>query len=130
MGLGRPKSFVAGVILLMWAVGRIFTLPRPHIGSLPPLNLALSAAASALCFWHAFKGKKPLLAQTEQNSSLWLGTLALLVALGGIGGFALRHGRGPFNVLTTVVFFVAAVFYFWQALQERRASTGQDSPAT
>jgi hypothetical protein len=122
MHIGKPKSFVAGVLALIMAVKTMF---QRHGVVLHNFNLVLLPAVSALCFWHTFMGRRPLLGRSEIHTSIFLGILTLLLALGETF-LAARYGHKTFNLLTATLFYAAAVFYFREALQESRSSTASN----
>jgi hypothetical protein len=80
---------------------------------------------SALCFWHAFMGRRPLLGRSEIHTSIFLGILSLLLAAGHTF-LAARYGHKTFTLLTAALFYVAAMFYFREALRERHSISSQD----
>jgi len=124
MHIANPKSFVAGSLVLVMAVKTM--LQSSHVVALHTFNLVLLPVVSALCFWHAFMGRRPLIGKREVGSSIWLGAVSLIPA----GGFTFivleyRH-QAVESFLFAGLFYAAAVFYFHQALQERRANVSQN----
>ena len=122
MHIGKPKSFVAGVLALIMAVKTMF---QRHGIVLHNFNLVLLPAVSALCFWHAFMGRRPLLGKSEVDTSVWLGALSLMIA-GVLTFIGLRYRHQALEFLFAVLFYAAAAFYFREALQERRSSEAQN----
>jgi hypothetical protein len=91
-----------------------------HAGALRNFSLVLLPMVSALCFWHAFEGRRPLLGRSEIHTSIFLGALSLLVAalLTFLGlGYPHRAIQFPFALL----FYASSSFYFHKAAQERRS---------
>jgi hypothetical protein len=97
--------------------------PRSNGDALQVFNLILCPALSAFCFWHAFKGKNPLLGKSEQHTSLMLGLLSLIVGVGLMFAWQKYHHNAP-ELFTAFVFYAAAGFFFRQALQERQLGGG------
>ncbi len=124
MPIANPKSFVAGSLVLVMAVRTVFG----HATALHNFNLVLCTAVSALCFWHAFMGRRPLLAKSEVESSIWLGALSVIIASGFtvIGFIGLKYRRYALQFVIAILFSAAAVFFFWTALQERHSGAAED----
>jgi hypothetical protein len=124
MHIANPKSFVAGSIVLVMAVKTM--LQSSHVVALHTFNLVLLPVVSVLCIWHAFMGRRPLLGRSEIHTSVFLGVLSLLMA-GGFTFLGLNYRHQALQFLFAVLFYAAAAFFFWKALQERQSSASQDS---
>lgn len=122
MHIANPKSFVAGTLALMMFFISLFIGTHSHATALHYFNLVWLPAVSALCFWHAFEGQRPLLGRSEIQTSTFLGVLTLLLAAYNTF-LGVRYGHKTFTLLTAALFCAAAVFYFREALQESRSST-------
>ena len=122
MHRANPKSFVAGALVLVMAVKTMF---QSHAVALHNFNLVLLPVVSALCLWHAFMGRRPLLGKSEFDTSVWLGALSLMIA-GVLTFIGLRYRHQALEFLFAVLFYAAAAFYFREALQERRSSEAQN----
>jgi hypothetical protein len=125
MHIANPKSFVTGALALMMLVMVLFIGTRSQPPALHKFNLVLLPVVSGLCFWHAFMGRRPLLGRSEIHTSIFLGILSLLLAAGHTF-LAARYGHKTFSLLTATLFYAAAIFYFREALRERRSSTAQN----
>ena len=125
MHIANPKSFVAGALALMMFFISLFIGTHSHATALHYFNLVWLPAVSALCFWHAFEGQRPLLGRSEIQTSTFLGVLTLLLAAYHTF-LGVRYGHKTFALLTAALFYVAAAFYFHEALQERRSSASQN----
>ncbi len=123
MHIANPKSFVAGILLLMMAVKTMFL--QSHATALHNFNLVLFPVLSALCFWHTFMGRRPLLGRSEVDTSIWLGALSLIIA-GVLTFIGLKYRHQALQFLFAVLFYAAAAFYFREALRERRSSEDQN----
>jgi cytochrome bd-type quinol oxidase subunit 2 len=117
----NTKSLVAGTLLLMMTAKNVFLPARSPASTLHISTLVLCPVVSAICFWHAFQGGQPLLGKSEEHTSVFLGALSTIMAL-GIAGAWLRHHQPVFQLLTAVVFGVAAVFFFSRARRERHST--------
>jgi hypothetical protein len=122
MGIANTKPFVAGALALMMFFMSLFMGTHLHATAAHYFNLVSLPAVSALCFWHAFEGQRPLLGRSEIQTSTFLGVLTLLLAA-YYTFLGVRYGHKTFALLTAAIFCAAAVFYFRQALQESRSST-------
>jgi hypothetical protein len=123
MRLANPKSLIAGVLFLMMMLKNVFFPMRSRIDPLHIFTLIVGAWLFARCAWHAFNGRGPLLGKSEQQSSIVLGLVSLILGVGVTLAWLKHHHIAP-QFLTAVVLFVASAFFFRQALRERRLSTG------
>jgi len=73
------------------------------------------------CFWHAFNGKRPLLAESEIQASFILGGISVALTAGAIYTVLRRH-FGLLDILVVLLYVTGATFYFWKALKEQRRS--------
>lgn len=124
----NPKSFVAGILVLILFVTTLFRGTNSHTSALHNFNLILTAAVSALCFWHAFKGKRPLIGQSEIYASIFLGMLCLIFAAAETF-LVVRYRHKLFNLFNLVIPITAcagAVFYLREALREKRSNTAKN----
>jgi hypothetical protein len=121
MQVANPKSFVAGLIALLMFALTLFMGTRSHAEALHNFNLVLFPAVSAFCFWHAFEGRRPLLGRSELHTSMFLGVLSLLIAVGH-AFLSVRYSHKTFSILTATLFFAGAVFYFREAIREKRSN--------
>jgi len=119
MRLAKRKSLVAGVLLLLMTVKNMFSPARSHFSALHAFNLVSCPVVSALCFWHTFKGRNPLLGKSEEDTSLSLGALSLIIGAGVTFAW-LKYNHNAPQLLTALVFYAAAAFFFRLGLQERR----------
>ena len=121
MHAARRKSLVAGAVVLLIPIKDMFSQSRFSVNPIHVFNLVLCPAACVLCFWHAFRGRKPLLGTSEFYTSVFLGALSLLSAFAPSLAWLIRgHHRSPLQALTAAVLCAAAIFFFVQARQERR----------
>lgn len=123
MQLRNPKSLIACSLVLMVLIKD--TLVGPHFSVFYKVELVLSPVAAAFCFWHAVKGRRALLGQSEARSSSMLGGLSLLIAAGLTFSWP-RYRYRASDVLLAVLFYAAAGYYFRRAFQERQSNTTQD----
>jgi hypothetical protein len=125
MHIANPKSFVAGSLVLMVAVKTMFLGVQSHATTLHNFNLVLFPVISALCFWHAFVGRHPLLGRSEIHTSIFLAVLSLIVAavLTFVG---LRYRLRALELLFAVLFYAAAAYYFREALREGHSAEAQN----
>ena len=124
--MSHPKSFVAGVVLLIHALRILIVQKHPRLVALHYFDVVLSLIAAAYCSWHAFKGERPLLSESEFHSSLQLAGFSLVVPVGTTFTWLVYHSRAP-HVFTLVLFSAAAVFFVAQAIQERNSSSAESS---
>ncbi len=123
MRIANPKSFVAGSLVLVMAVKTM--LQPSHVVALHNFNLVLLPVISALCFRHAFVGRRPLLGKNEVDASIWLGALSVIVA-SGLTVIGLKYHRQALQFVFAILFSAAAVFFFWTALQERHSGAAEE----
>ena len=126
MRLANPKSFIAGALALMMFFISSLIGTHSRATALHYFNLVWLPAVSALCFWHAFEGQRPLLGKSEMQTSTFLGVLTLLLAAYHTF-LGVRYGHKTFTLPTAALFCAAAVFYFREALQESRSSTAPNN---
>ncbi len=126
MRLANPKSLLAGVVVLILPLKTMILGGHPRIIALHYFVLIAAPVAAVYCFWHAFKGKRPLLGRSEVHTSLFLGGLSLLMAVVPTLAWLGYHFRAP-NVLTVVLFSAAAVFFLMEAIRERNSGSAEDS---
>jgi hypothetical protein len=124
MQIANSKSFVAGSVMLIMAV-RTILVNSGVPTALHNFNLVLLPAVSALCFCHAFEGRRPLLGRSEFHTSMLLGVLSLMLAAASTS-LALRYGHKTFSLLTAAVFYAATAFYFREAVHERRSGAAEN----
>jgi hypothetical protein len=125
MQIADRKSFVAGVVVLIMFVRTLYLGTHSHASAQHTFTLVLYPIVSALCFWHAFEGRRPLLGRSEFFASMFLGVVSLLLAAAHTF-FAARYGHKTFSLLSAILFYAAAAFYFLEALRERRSSPTQN----
>ena len=101
MHIANPKSLVAGSLVLVMAVKTMFQ--PTHAVLLHNFTSVLLPVVSALCLWHAFKGRRPLLGKSELDTSLWLGTLSLGLAV-GLTFIGLKYRRQALEFLLAFLF--------------------------
>jgi len=125
MPLVHPKSFVAGVLLLFTAVRSLVIVPDGHAAKFYLYGhyfvLFACPLLSALCFRHAFIGRRPLLGEDELHTSVFLRAITAIFAVLETY-LAVRYERHrALTALTAAIFYVAAGFYTRQALRERNS---------
>ena len=123
MHIANAKSLVAGSLVLVMAVKTM--LQPTHVVFLHNFNLVLLPLVSALCLWHAFKGRRPLIGKSELDTSHWLGALSLALAV-GFTFIGLKYRRQASEFLLAILFSAAAVFFYWTAFRERQSIASQD----
>ena len=107
-------------LMVLFAGGPLHPTTQLH-----NFNLLWLPLVSALCFWHAFQGHRPLLGRSEIHTSIFLGGLSLMVAVAHTFlGVKYQHKASSF--LTATLFFIASVFYLREGLREKRSSAVQD----
>ena len=124
MQLRNPKSLIACALLLIVLIKD--TLVGPHFSAFYKLELVLGPVAAAYCFWHAVKGRRALLDQSEVRSSSMLGGLSLVIAAGLTFSWP-RYSYRASEVSLAVLFYAAAAFFFREALHERRSDAAKNS---
>lgn|SRR5215472_16232984 len=120
MQIAHRKSLVAGLVLLILFVRTLYIGTHSYAPARRHLTLVLYPLVSALCFWHGFEGRRPLMGRSEIHTSIFLGVVSLIVAV--VHTFlAVRYDK-TFSLMTAVVFYAAAVFYVREALREKQSS--------
>ena len=92
-----------------------------HAGALRGLNLVLIPLVSALCFWHAFEGRRPLLGRSEMHTSILLGVLSLFLAA-VLTFLGVRYHHQALQLVFALPFYAASAFYSRQAAHERSSN--------
>jgi hypothetical protein len=125
MHIANPKSFVAGLLVLIVAVKTMFLGVQSHANAFHNFNLVWLPVISALCFWHAFMGRRPLLGRSEIHTSIFLGVLSLIVAT-SLTFMGLKYRHRALELLFAVLFYAATAYYFREALREGRSAEAQN----
>jgi hypothetical protein len=125
MRLTNPKSLIAGALVLVLPIENLLLGRQDYIRSLYPLVLILGPACSAYCLWHAFKGGKPLVGESEVTSSVWCGVISLGPAVGSTYTWVRFHEAS--RVPLALLLYAGAAYFFWEALRERRSTESQSS---
>jgi hypothetical protein len=124
MRLANPKSLVVSVLLLSMALRTMLRGGHPRFIALHYFVLIVCPILAVCCVWHAFKGKRPLLGRSELHTSLMLGSLSLLLAVGPTLAWLSYHFPAP-SVLVAVLFSATAAFFFMHAIRERDSASAR-----
>jgi hypothetical protein len=113
-------------MLLMMLVLKHFLFPQQsHVSAFSVVIIVSQSGVAAACFWHAFKGRNPLLGVSEAATSRTLGLFSFSFAASLTITLAAYQRNLP-ELFTVVAFYAAGAFFHSQAVRERRLSTGHD----
>jgi hypothetical protein len=116
MPLVRPKSFVAGLLLLGPMVKSVISaLLQGHTSAFQKFTLVFGTVMAALLIWPGFQKATP---RDEFRTSVILGIMFLLLGLLSI--FRHRLYFEPAAIVVGVIYLFGAAYYFRAALQERQ----------
>jgi predicted membrane channel-forming protein YqfA (hemolysin III family) len=118
MPLVRPKSFVAGLLILGPMVKSVISASsQGHTSAFHKFTLVFGTAVAALFILDGFKGQKAT-PRDELRTSVLLSIMFLLLCLLSI--FRHRLYFEPATIAVGIIYLFGAAYYFRAALQERQ----------
>ena len=80
MRVAHTNSLIAGTLLLIFVVKQFLFPQQSHIGAVSFVARVSASVVAVVCFWHAFRGRGPLIGISELAASRFLATLSFLFA--------------------------------------------------
>jgi hypothetical protein len=109
---------MAGTLLLIFVVKQFLFPQHSHIGAVSVVARVSASVVAVFCFWHAFRGRDPLIGTSEVVASRSLATLSFLFAAILTLTWAVYQRNTP-ELVTVVAFYAAGVFFCSQVVRNR-----------